>query len=430
MTDPRPLPPSLYAVTARPPVATSPLEGDVRTDVAIIGGGYTGLSTALHLAERGIGCRVLEAHEPGWGASGRNGGQVNPGLYPSPDSIEADFGRDLGRRMFDHAATAPDRLFALVERLGIDCAAARTGTLRVAINARGVAGVRSMLEQWAARGAEVAWRDAVALEAATGTSRYPGGMLFANGGRLNPLGYARGLADAAQAAGALVHGGCRAVRVVPAPGRGWRITTAGGATVEADHIVVGTNGYSDGLWPGVERSVVPVYTAIVASEPLPPQRAARVMPGGSVLYETGHVTVYYRLDEANRLLMGGRSRFDDVTEVREVRHLVAYAERLWPALRGIRWTHAWNGQVAITADHHIHLHEPAETAHICVGYNGRGIAMATAMGEQIAARIAGASASDLPMPVTDLRGLPLHGLWRPVAATRILYGRLRDALGL
>ena len=154
-------------------------------------------------------------------------------------------------------------------------------------------------------------------------------------------------------------------------------------TVRADKLVLATNGYTDDVWPGLRRSIVPVYSAIVASEPLP------WAPMQSVLYELGRVTVYYRFDRANRLLMGGRSLQRDITEPRELQYLIAYAERLWPEMRDARWSHAWSGQLAITPDHYPHVHEPDESVLVCLGYNGRGVAMSTAMGPQLARRVVG-----------------------------------------
>ena len=158
-------------------------------------------------------------------------------------------------------------------------------------------------------------------------------------------------------------------------------------TVRADKLVLATNGYTDDVWPGLRRSIVPVFSAIVASEPLP----RRAMPTRSVLYEMGRVTVYYRFDRANRLLMGGRSLQRDISDPRELQYLIDYAERLWPELRGVRWTHAWSGQLAITPDHYPHVHEPDESVLVCLGYNGRGVAMSTAMGPQLARRVIGGS---------------------------------------
>ena len=143
----RPLPPSLYAETARPAPPTPPLDGDARASVAIVGGGFTGLSTALHCAEAGIDAVVIEAHEPGWGASGRNGGQVNPGLKPDPQQVEADFGADLGRRMVAMAWDAPNVVFELIRRHQIVCEASQTGTLRAAYGARTARAIRASFAQ-------------------------------------------------------------------------------------------------------------------------------------------------------------------------------------------------------------------------------------------------------------------------------------------
>jgi glycine/D-amino acid oxidase-like deaminating enzyme len=423
-----PLPPSLYADTARPAPETPALDGEKRVSVAVIGGGFTGLSAALHLAERGVDVAVLEAHEPGWGASGRNGGQVNPGLKHDPDTVEKDFGGDLGGRMVALSGNAPNVVFDLIQRHQIECQALQSGTLRAAVSPRAAAGISATAEQWARRDAPVALLDPQALQQATGNTRYCSALLDRRGGQVNPLGYARSLAQAAMQAGAAVFGGTPAQRVRRDGGL-WHVTTPTGS-VRADKLVLATNGYSDDLWPGLRHSIVPVFSAIVASEPLPEALARDIMPARSVLYEMGRVTVYYRLDRDNRLLMGGRCAQHDIASPRELRYLVGYAERLWPALRGIGWTHAWSGQLAVTRDHYPHIHEPHDDVLVCLGYNGRGVAMSTAMGPQLAQRIIGGRAAEFDMPVTTMREIPFHALWRSAVTARMIHGRIRDWLGL
>jgi glycine/D-amino acid oxidase-like deaminating enzyme len=283
----------LYAETARPPVATPPLDGDRRVDVCVVGGGFTGLSAALHLAEQGVDVAVLEAHEPGWGASGRNGGQVNPGLKHDPDQVVAEFGADLGGRMVALSGDAPNVVFRLIERHQIECDALQSGTLRAAFHARDAAGIRATATQCMRHDMPVELLESDAVRQASGTGRYVCAMLDRRGGQVNPLGYARGLAQAAMQAGAAVHGGTPALSV-RRNGRAWHVRTPTG-TVQADKLILATNGYTDDLWPGLRRSIVPVYSAIVASEPLPEV----IMPSRSALYEMGHVTVYYRLDRDN-----------------------------------------------------------------------------------------------------------------------------------
>ena len=418
---------NLYQETAETAMPTPALAGDVRADVAVVGGGITGLSTALHLAAQGVKAVVLEAEEPGWGASGRNGGQVNPGLKPDPDQVERDFGPELGGRMNALAGAAPAFVFDLIERHGIRCEARRNGTLRAAIHAKHAAQVRATAEQLARRHAPVELLQGADLERATGTARYRVAMLDRRGGDLNPLSYARGLVRAATGAGAAIHGGTPALGL-NREGAGWQVATPGG-TVSARHVVLATNGYTDGLWPNLRRTVVPLFGAIAATAPLPERIAQAIMPSRSVLYESGTITVYYRVDAGQRLLIGGRGPMREVSATAEISHLLTYAKELWPAIADIPWTHAWGGRLAMTADHYPHVHEPADGVSICLGYNGRGVAMSTAMGAALARRILSPS-SDFDMPISGLKPIRLHALWPLAVRAAIVHGRLSDYLGL
>jgi glycine/D-amino acid oxidase-like deaminating enzyme len=422
----KPLPPSLYADTARPPVTAPPLDGDPSVSVAVVGAGFTGLSAGLHLADAGTDCIVIDAHEPGWGASGRNGGQVNPGLKHEPDEIEQTFGPDLGGRMITLSGGAPGYVFELIERHQIQCEAVRGGTIRAAISEAALGEVRAAAEQWSRRSAPVTFFEGAALEKISGARRYRGAFIDRRGGSLNPLGYARGLADAAQRAGARIHGGTPALKIAREGGR-WRIDTPSGA-VRAEQVIIGTNGYTDGLWPRLGETVVPAYSAIAATEPLSPEVAADILPERSVLYENSNFYAYYRLDAKNRLLMGGRSRIRDTSDPADFRHLTRYALRLYPKLGEVRWTHFWNGQVAITTDHYPHLHEPAPGVHIGLGYNGRGVAMATAMGRLLARRALGAAPAALDMPITSIKPIPLHVFWRVGVMAQRTAGRIKGWL--
>jgi len=418
---------NLYQQAAEPAAATPPLAGDARADVVVVGGGITGLSTALHLAERAVRIVLLEAEEPGWGASGRNGGQVNPGLKHDPDIVERDNGRELGASMVAFAGSAPAFVFDLIERLGVRCELRRCGTLRAAAHPKHLAPLRKTAEQHARRGAPVELLDQAAVARATGTDRYAGAMLDRRGGALNPLSYSRGLARAAQRAGAQIHGGTRVLRLERA-GRAWRVRTATG-TVTAAQIVLATNGYTDSIWPTLDRSLVPLFGAIAATEPLPDAIASTVMPGGQVLYEVGAVTVYYRLDEARRLLIGGRGPMREIHVPTDIPHILQYAKRLWPALAAAHWTHGWGGRLGFTADQYPHVHEPAEGVLVCLGYSGRGVAMASALGGALAARIVD-EARDFPMPITAIKPIAFQRYWPITVPAAILLARISDALGL
>lgn len=422
------LPPSLYAATARPAPHTPPLDGDASVDVLVVGAGFTGLSTALHLAEAGTRTMVLEAAEPGWGASGRNGGQVNPGLKFDPDEVERDFGPELGARMVRFAWGAPETTFGLIRRWQIACDARQGGTMRAAYQPRHADGVRRSAEQGIRRGMPVTLLEGEAARAATGHDRYLAVMLDASGGDVQPLDYARGLAGAAQRAGAIVHGHMRVTSLRREAGS-WHATTPTG-TVRADHVVLATNGYTDGLWPGLRESVVPVFSSIAATAPLDPGIVAGIMPHRGSLYESGHITVYLRVDQAGRLLIGGRGPQRPIADHRSVQYLIDYAETLWPQLRGATWTHGWNGQLAMTKDHYPHIHAPAPGLYACLGYNGRGVALATAMGGEIARLVSGTPARDIAMPVTGIRPIAFHRFWRLGVMAKVMEGRIRDRLGL
>jgi len=418
---------NLYLETAERAEPTMPLAGERKADVVVIGGGYTGLSTALHLAERGTEVVLLEAYEPGWGASGRNGGQVNPGLKHDPDTVERDVGGERGAGLVAFAGAAPAFVFDLIERLGIPCDARRCGTVRAARHPKHVERVRVTVEQWARRGAPVEFLDPAAVARATGTAQYQGALLDRRGGALNPLSYARGLARAAMRAGASVHGGTR-VTGIERNGAAWRIRTASGQ-VSCAQVVLATNGYTDSLWPKLSRTVVPVFGAIAATEPLPAAVTRDLLPGGHVVYESGTVTVYYRLDEQRRLIIGGRGPMQEIQTPADIPHILKYARRLWPSLAEVRWTHGWGGRLGFTADQYPHVHEPADGVIACLGYCGRGVAMGTALGAALADRIL-KDTREFPLPITAMKPIPFHGYWPISVRAAILAGRVADSLGL
>jgi glycine/D-amino acid oxidase-like deaminating enzyme len=423
-----PLPPSLYADTAVAPTPTPPLDADQNVPVAIIGGGFTGLSTALHLAEQGVYAIVLEAQEPGWGASGNNGGQINPGLKHDPDQIEADFGAELGRRMIEFSYGTTNFTLDLIRRYQIPCEARQNGTLRAAYNEASAAAIEATAKQCIRRGMPVTLLDRDGMRAMTGTDRYVCAMLDARGGDLHPLSYARGLVRAAIAAGAAVYGETPALSL-RRDGARWRVETPR-VIVHAEKVLIATNGFTDDLWPALRRTVVPVFSSIAATAPLSDEVARAIMPMRSVLYESGHITVYYRIDQRNRLLMGGRGPMHWIKSASDIAYLTRYAERLWPQLKGVTWTHGWNSRLAITADHYPHVHAPAENILISLGCNGRGVALSTAMGAQLARRLIGGDKAEIDMPITGIKPIPMHALW-PLAVTgAVLAGRVRDRLGM
>jgi glycine/D-amino acid oxidase-like deaminating enzyme len=259
---------------------------------------------------------------------------------------------------------------------------------------------------------------------ATGGQGYVCAMLDPRGGDLQPLDYTLGLARAAISAGASVHGGS-AVRSLAADRNAWRLHTDRGSVL-ADQVVLATNGYTDRLWPGLQQTVVPVFSSIVASAPLA-DAAAAILPGRSVLWENGRITVYCRIDAAGRMVLGGRGPQRHLAGPEGLRYLVSLGERRWPALRAATWQHGWNGRLAMTPDHYPHLHELAPGLLAYLGCNGRGVALATAMGGALARRLTG---QDCELPLSPPAPIPLHRFWRAGVAAAVIKGRVLDRLGL
>lgn len=410
----------------QPTRAFPALRGAMTTSVAVIGAGFSGLSTALHLRERGVDVVVLEAHQPGWGASGRNGGQVNPGFKHDPDEVEAMFGPVAGGRLVALASAAPADTFGLIGRLGIACGARRTGTLRVVTAEADAPVMRRAAEQWQRRGAPVEFADAARLASLIGTDRYVAGTIDRRGGQLDPSAYASGLADAVDRLGGTVHGGSPVVGL-RRTGAGWEVATPGG-TVVADRVVVATNGYSGGLLPVIRDSVVPVYSAVTATQPLPTELAGAILPGGEVVYESSYGVYYFRIDPAGRLLMGGPSPLHDTSRPADYRHLQRYAERLFPQLGRIEWAECWNGQVAVSRGRQPRLDEIEPGLVAAFGYSGRGIAMATALGRVAAEWATGKDAAELDVPLTAPNPMAGRRFWKIAVTARRLYGALHDRL--
>ncbi|TNF63070.1 MAG: FAD-binding oxidoreductase, partial [Rhodobacteraceae bacterium] len=191
-----------------------------------------------------------------------------------------------------------------------------------------------------------------------------------------------------------------------------------------------TNGYSGPLHGGLARSVVPVRSVQVATAPLSENLRGTILPERNQVSDMARLLLYFRVDARGRFIMGGRGTFRDTSTRAQMEALRAASLRVFPQLRGVEWTHAWGGNVAITPDHFPHLHELAPGLAAGLGYNGRGVAMATAMGRELARWARGTAPADLDYPVTPLRPLPLHGLHRLGVSAEILRMRLLDRLGL
>jgi glycine/D-amino acid oxidase-like deaminating enzyme len=417
---------SLWEDTATPAPATAALDQSIRVDVAIVGGGYTGMSAALRLAEGGADVAVLEAGALGGRASSVNGGQVIPGLKQDPGELLARFGAERGERLIEFVGQAAATVFSLIDRHRIVCDHSRAGWIQAAHTEAALESLRRRVEAWQQRGAPLEMLDAAATAALLGTDRYAGAAIDRRAGALQPLSYARGLAAVALRAGAKLFTHTRAVSLERSSAH-WRIATAGGASVDAERVLLCTNGYTDDLWPALPRTLIAANSFQVATPPLPDELHRVVLPRGHAVSDTRKLLRYFRCDATGRLVMGGRGRFRDPRGPEDFAHLRAAMIDLYPALRSVELERCWGGRVALTRDFLPHLHEPAPGVTAFLGYNGRGVALATAAGLALGEHTRGDRAA-LPFPATPIRPIPFHGLRRLYVATVMAYYRLRDAI--
>jgi glycine/D-amino acid oxidase-like deaminating enzyme len=369
---------------------------------------------------------VIDADEPGWGASGRNGGQVIPGLKYDPDELVRRYGSRNGEALTQIAGSAADTVFDLIERHQIQCDATRNGWIQPTHSDKLLGTLHARARQWEARGAPVELLDRTQVVKRLGTEAFVGGWIDKRAGSVQPLSYARGLARAAKAAGVAIHGATRAV-ALERSADGWHVRCASGVVIDAKQVLLATNGYTDALWPGLAQSVIAANSFIVATRPLPDDIAATVLPGREVASDSRRLLLYFRKDAAGRLLMGGRGPFRDPRTAADWAHLERAARLMYPQLEGVEYEYRWAGRIAITRDFLPHVHTPAEGLTIALGYNGRGIAMATTLGQHLAAFMSGA-AQGLPLPPTSIKPIPFHALQRVYISAGVAWYGLLDAL--
>jgi glycine/D-amino acid oxidase-like deaminating enzyme len=416
---------SLWQLTATEDLQYPALRANREAEVVIVGGGFTGLSAALHLSELGKSVLLLEAREIAWGASGRNGGQVNPGWKLMPSEIEARYERARGARIFNLIDGACDLVFDLIDRHQIECAPRRAPYFRAAYRARGIKEVEQWVREWEARGAPVSFKSEQETHQLVGSTFFHGGMEDARGGSLQPLSYCRGLARAAVKAGAELFTNSHVGRIDRVKSD-WLVTTDHGAHVSAQYLIIATNGYTDSLWPGLKKQIVPVASLQAATRPLSKDVWSTILPQGHHFSDSRRVMVYCRVDETNRFQIGGRgSPLSPSRQQANTRHLQAEACKIFPQLRGVEWEFEWGGLVAMTKNHMPHLIELGNNFYAGMGYNGRGVAMGTIMGKQLAELVMG---EDVPMPREKLSPFAFHWFHKPGIAYHMITGRLMDRL--
>lgn len=393
---------NLWTYSANQAPATSPLQGSASCQVAIIGAGFTGLSTALHLAEAGVDCVVLEANRIGFGGSGRNVGLVNAGMWMRPDDVIETLGDKVGGRLVSELGDGPSYVFELIAKHGIDCEPVHNGTLHLAVGEAGVKEVAIRAAQWQRRGAPVEALSTATAAELTGAESFAGALLDRRAGTVQPLSYAHGLARAALAAGARIFSGTPVLEgrrdgdmIVLRTDRG---------EVRAEKLVIASNAYSTLVpsmnWSRHDEELVGMYYFQLATPPLPADVAKRILPQGHGCWDTGLVMTSFRTDLAGRLIYGSIGSLDAVSKIAHEPFAKRAIRKLFPFVGDVSFEYWWDGKIGMTANNLPSFHQPEKNVWSIAGYNGRGISPGTVFGRALA-QVAMGNMDAMMLPVTD-----------------------------
>lgn len=397
----------LWDASAPPAPPCRSLETKLAADVVVIGGGYTGLSAALHLAEGGASVVVLEAVEVGFGGSGRNVGLVNAGLWIMPNDVLAILGSLHGERLLDFLSDAPSLVFELVKKYGIACEIQQQGTLHCAVGRKGLAEIEERSRQWQGRGAPVQVLGSAETARKVGTDGYSGALLDRRAGTIQPLAYAHGLAHAAIDAGATIYTGSL-VHSATDQGDHWEIKTASGQ-VRAEAVVVATNAYTKNVWPELRQEVAHLPYFNMATRPLGDKTRQLILPEGQGAWDTRKILTSFRFDNAQRLVFGSVGALTDRALPIHRAWGRRALTRLFPQLSHIEFEYEWYGEIGMTRNSLPHFHRLGRNVVSFNGYNGRGIAPGTVFGRTLAKLLLGEiTDADLPLPLSTPVNVPFR----------------------
>ena len=387
-------------------------------DVVVVGGGYTGITAARELARRGAAVTLVEAETLGFGGSTRNGGIVHPGYKWGPAELVKRYGDETGRALFRETLDA----YALVKRLiadeQIDCEFRECGYLDLAWAASHTRELQTSVETLARFGVEASYVPREGLKEEIGSDFYHGGMVFPMSGLLHPGKYFAGLVGAAERVGAGLHEGVRA-RTIRREADGRLVVETDRGAIIAKDVVVGTNGYTDGVVPSLRRRIIPIGSYIIATEPLPEELARDISPRGRAFFDTKNFLYYWHVSEDRRMIFGGRASFLPTS----VEHTATILHRgmleVHPQLAGTRVAYAWGGNVGFTFDRMPHVGRQDGVTY-AMGCCGTGVAMMTALGTAVGGWLSGDPAPPLarlrfPLVPAPYEGrpwfLPFAGEW-------------------
>ncbi|MDX1433164.1 MAG: FAD-binding oxidoreductase [Gammaproteobacteria bacterium] len=420
-------PDSYYAATAHARDAEPALAGGTQADVCVVGAGFTGVSTALHLAERGYDVVLLEAARVGWGASGRNGGQVSTGLRKDVLEYEPSLGREHTRALFRLALEAKSIIHERIARHDIRCDY-RPGNLLAATRRRFLPGLEREVEHLARHYDyhELRMLDEDEVRAAVASEQYCGGRLDMGGGHLHPLNFLLGMADAARAAGVRIHETSRVESIrwdEPA-----RVETSSGH-VTARNVVLCGNAYLGGVEPRIGARVMPIANHVIATEPLGEAKARELIRDDWCVCATKHVVDYYRMSADHRLLFGGGETYsyDELPDIKG--YVRRYMLQVFPRLADVRIDFGWSGVLCITLSRLPHFGRLGANGYFAQGFSGMGVALTQIAGKLLAEAVAGSNERFDVFARIEHRRFPGGTLMRkPLLVLGMLYFALRDRL--
>jgi gamma-glutamylputrescine oxidase len=420
-------PDSYYAATMNRSLECPALRGDLRADVCVIGGGYTGLSSAIHLAERGYSVVLLEAERIGWGASGRNGGQCSVGQRKAQDDLEEAYGKEEAHRLWDLGVEAVAVVRDLIGRYSIDCDLKR-GCLQTALKHSDAAWYRRYADHMQAEyGFEMRYLEGAELEYLSGTDVFCGGLVEYASAHLHPLNYALGLADAARSLGVQIFEKSRVENYDR--NRPTRVLTAQGS-VTADYVVLGCNGYLERLEPRIAGKIMPLNNFIIATEPLSQEQQRLINPEDLCAYDAKFVVNFWKLSGDGRMLFGGGENYtrrfpSDIKSFVRKRMLPLY-----PQLADARIDYGWGGTLAVTMNRMPSFGRLEPDVYYALGFSGHGVQMATLAGKLIAEAVEGTAERFDVMARIPSPTFPGGTLLRwPGLVAGMLYHALKDRIG-
>ncbi|MCG6890740.1 MAG: FAD-binding oxidoreductase [Gammaproteobacteria bacterium] len=410
---------SLWVDTAIAPPCCEILRDSLQTDVLVIGAGFTGLSSALHLAEQGVSVVLLEAASIGYGGSGRNAGLVNAGLWKNPEEVSKQLGVEAAGRLNQALRDSPALVFDLVRRFAMQCEAKACGTVHMAHSKAGGSYLEDRCRQLQDLGAGVELIDGARSRAVSGSAEYRyGGILDPNAGTIQPLGYVRELARAACSQGVSLFQQS-ALKAIKRRDDRWLATTEFGQ-VSADQVIIATNAYADANSLDVRESTVPVYIFQCATPPLPGHLAASIIPQREGLWDTDTLLTSSRIDADGRLVMSYPGHLPAGQRALRQAWATRKRNRLFPELRGIPWEYYWSGRVGVTTGKILRVQLLAPGLYAPAGFNGRGIGTGSVMGKHLAQTIVSGDRGDFPFPIEAL----YPEKWRRSRAAYYDYGTL------